>query len=116
VPPRDAVEEKLAQIWCEVLRIEKAGIHDNFFDLGGHSLLATQLVSRIKLKMEAHIPLSRFFELPTIAELRGEIQQARANSATVLPARDPSRVLRGIEQLSAAEVDALLQKELAQAG
>lgn len=110
-PPRNPVEEKLAQIWCEVLHLERAGIHDNFFDLGGHSLLATQLVSRIKLKMDAHVPLSRFFELPTIAQLGKEIGSSRSERIAAAGS-DVSRLLNKLDQLSPAEVDALLQKEM----
>ena len=44
VAPRTAEEELIAEIWAEVLKVDKVGIHDNFFDLGGHSLKATQVV------------------------------------------------------------------------
>src|SRR6185436_11690957 len=46
--PRNAVEEKLARIWSEVLGVQKVGVRDNFFDLGGHSLLAAQILSRVR--------------------------------------------------------------------
>ncbi|MFF3724644.1 amino acid adenylation domain-containing protein [Streptomyces erythrochromogenes] len=46
--PRDTTEETLATIWAEVLRVEKVGIHDNFFDLGGDSILSIQVVSRAR--------------------------------------------------------------------
>ena len=42
VEPRAEIEELVAQVWREVLTLEKIGIHDNFFELGGHSLLATR--------------------------------------------------------------------------
>jgi acyl carrier protein len=69
VAPRTDVEHTLADIWCEVLRLEKVGVHDNFFELGGHSLLATQVMSRIQETFEVNLPLKKFFEVSTIDEL-----------------------------------------------
>ena len=76
--PRTPMEEMLAQIWADVLTVERIGIHDNFFDLGGHSLLATQVVSRMRRALQVEIPLRALFESPTVASLAdriGEIQQ-----------------------------------------
>jgi amino acid adenylation domain-containing protein len=67
--PRTPTEEMLAEIWAEVLKIEKVGVHDNFFNLGGHSLLATQVMSRIREAFGTDIPLRALFEKPTIEEL-----------------------------------------------
>ena len=57
VAPQSQIEQELASIWSEVLKIEKIGIHDNFFKLGGHSLLATQVISRIRHTYNIDIPL-----------------------------------------------------------
>jgi len=46
-PPRDAIEQLLAQVWAEVLKVRRIGAYDNFFDLGGHSLSAMQVVTRL---------------------------------------------------------------------
>ena len=70
VAPRDEMERVIAQIWQEVLGLERVGVHDNFFtDLSGHSLLATQLVSRLRSLFQIEVPLASLFERPTIAQL-----------------------------------------------
>jgi len=67
--PRNTVERALTDIWCEVLGLERVGIHDNFFDLGGHSLLAAQVISKVSKTLQLELPLRSFFEIPTIAGL-----------------------------------------------
>ena len=67
IAARNAVEETLANIWAEVLNLDKVGIHDNFFHLGGHSLLATQVISRVNNSFQVEIPLRQLFESPDIA-------------------------------------------------
>jgi amino acid adenylation domain-containing protein len=69
VAPRTPTEESLAQIWIEVLNINRLGVNDNFFDLGGHSLLATQVFSRMQDVFGVEMPLRALFEAPTVAEL-----------------------------------------------
>ena len=75
VAPRTPIEEMLAQIWTQVLKIEQVGIHDNFFELGGHSLLATQLVSRIRNLFKVELPLRELFTNATVAQLGRSLQQ-----------------------------------------
>ena len=76
VAPRTPTEQKLSEIWTQLLGIERVGIHDNFFDFGGHSLLATQAASRMREAFGLEIPLRRLFELPTVAGLAESIEAA----------------------------------------
>ena len=75
VAPRTPVEEMLAEIWAEVLKLDKVGIDDNFFELGGHSLLATQLISRLHAAFKVEIPLRALFENPTVAGLAERVEE-----------------------------------------
>src|SRR5262249_50950103 len=69
VAPRNETEQILADIWQEVLQLERVGIHDNFFELGGHSLLVLRVVSRIRQRFGFDAPLNIVFETQNIAEL-----------------------------------------------
>ncbi|NET43359.1 phosphopantetheine-binding protein, partial [Okeania sp. SIO2B3] len=69
VAPETKTQKGLAQIWGQVLGIEKVGIHDNFFDLGGHSLMATKVLARIDDNFEIELPLINLFEAANIKEL-----------------------------------------------
>ncbi len=87
VSPRTPIEEVLAAIWAEILKVEKVGIHDNFFELGGHSLLATQVISRLRDAFEVELPLRELFESPTIANFSKHIDEtSRQNNIRILPA------------------------------
>jgi aspartate racemase len=67
--PRDSWEQAMAAIWSKLLRVEKVGAHDDFFDLGGHSLLAVKLFSEIERTFGVRLPLAMLFEGATVADL-----------------------------------------------
>jgi acyl carrier protein len=73
VQPRTPVEEAVAEIWADLLKQERVGVHDNFFALGGHSLLAAQVVARLRVAFGLDIPLRALFETPTVAGLAERI-------------------------------------------
>ncbi|OUL22222.1 non-ribosomal peptide synthetase [Nostoc sp. RF31YmG] len=68
VAPRTAIEAQLAEIWLQVLGLEKVGIHDNFFELGGDSILSIQAFAKAK-QANIHLTPKKLFDYPTIAEL-----------------------------------------------
>jgi acyl carrier protein len=77
VAPRTEMEQRLAIIWQNVLRIEQIGVQDNFFVLGGHSLLATQLIARIRQEFQLELPLMYIFDYPSIESLSVSIEAFR---------------------------------------
>ncbi len=75
VPPEGPVQERLAAIWSEVLRLERVGATDNFFELGGHSLMAMQVLARVQEAFGIELPLRTMFDNPTVAALAEAIIQ-----------------------------------------
>ena len=86
-PPRNDIERQLAEMWCEVLKLERAGVRDNFFEAGGDSILASQLMARIRQTMGVDLTAPRLFQLPTIERLAEFVSQHANGSAvsSILP-------------------------------
>jgi amino acid adenylation domain-containing protein/non-ribosomal peptide synthase protein (TIGR01720 family) len=87
VPPRGPVEEALAGIFAEILKLDpsRVGAHDGFFELGGHSLLATSAVGRVRAAFSIELPLRALFEASTPAELAVIVQAALSSGAAAAP-------------------------------
>jgi aryl carrier-like protein len=73
----------IAEIWSEVLGVGPVGVDDNFFELGGHSLMATRVLSRVRARLHAEVPLRALFERPTVAAL-AELVEAEQEAAPAL--------------------------------
>ncbi|HEX2093536.1 MAG TPA: amino acid adenylation domain-containing protein, partial [Longimicrobiaceae bacterium] len=74
--PVGEVEQALAQIWAEVLKVERVGRWDHFFELGGHSLLAVRVLERMRQR-GLHLEVRALFTMPVLAELAGEVERER---------------------------------------
>ncbi|HET7233243.1 MAG TPA: beta-ketoacyl synthase N-terminal-like domain-containing protein [Longimicrobium sp.] len=74
--PSTEGEEAVAEMWRELLGIDRIGVHDDFFGLGGHSLLATQIVSRVRTRFGLELPLKSVFEAPTISTYAALVEAA----------------------------------------
>lgn len=113
IAPRTETERTLADVWAQVLGVERISVDNSFFELGGHSLLATQVISRIRLVFHLEISLRTMFESPTLGGMAVKIDQARA--ASDAEAEKIAGLLETLEQLSEDEAKAKL-KELSLAG
>jgi len=81
VKPRDEVETLIAEVWAEVLELERVGIHDDFFALGGDSLTATQVMARLFDVFHVDLGLRSLFETPTVAALAESVNTATRGGA-----------------------------------
>jgi amino acid adenylation domain-containing protein len=93
IAPRTPVEEALAEIIREVLKVSRLSVDDDFFHLGAHSLLGAQIVARVRGVFGAELKLLDVFDAPTVAELSITIEQA---------------LTRQLNAMTEAEVDAAL--------
>jgi amino acid adenylation domain-containing protein len=105
--PRTPIEETLADIWEDILAIDRVGIHDNFFELGGHSLAATRVVSQVLKRFQLDLPLQALFQSPTIAEMALVVTENRAKK---LRGEELTQLLNKLDSLTDAEASVLLSK------
>jgi non-ribosomal peptide synthetase component F/acyl carrier protein len=83
IAPAPGFQSVLAEIWKQLLDIERVGIHDNFFELGGHSLLAIRVLSAVRKQLDVELIINDVFDYPTIAELSKHLENQSAGN--VLP-------------------------------
>jgi amino acid adenylation domain-containing protein len=108
IAPQNPTQELLAEIWSEVLGIERIGIDDNFFYLGGHSLKAIQLIGQIHKTYELDITVRHLFNYPTIGELATVLGELVGGEQII---DEISRTIQEISQLSPEQVQAMLAQQ-----
>ncbi len=110
VAPRDEREEALVTLWQELFGIAPLGVDDSFLELGGHSLLAIQMVTQIRNRLAADLPVTALFESPTVAELAKAVGRAKGEESE----EDLAALLALVEGLSPEEAaDKLAEMETA---
>jgi amino acid adenylation domain-containing protein/non-ribosomal peptide synthase protein (TIGR01720 family) len=93
--PRTPVEQTLAQIWSEILKVERAGLDDGFFALGGHSLIAVRMIGRLREAFRVDLPLRALYETATLAELAQAIELLQAGGTeAAAPSPEPPPLLQ----------------------
>ncbi|MDP4143059.1 MAG: non-ribosomal peptide synthetase [Bacillota bacterium] len=109
VGPRSDLEKALAEIWKEVLNIDKVGVYDNFFELGGQSLMATKMVSRIRSSLNMDVPISIIFNItPTIEQTALALENYQLEQ---LNSSELEELLSELEDMDEAELQLLLSQD-----
>lgn len=80
IAPRNEDERKIAEIWQDVLNIERVGVHDRFLELGGSSLLGTQIIARLQETFEVPFSAANLLEYPTINLLAQTLKSQSASA------------------------------------
>ncbi|MBF8743939.1 phosphopantetheine-binding protein, partial [Pseudomonas guariconensis] len=106
--PQGELEMRLAELWAQVLKLERVGRTDNFFELGGHSLLAMQVVARARESWQLDLPLKTLFSHPVLAEQAQALEALQQEQAPVQDALAKS--LAALKRLSATELEKLLSE------
>ena len=94
--PRGMVEEIVAGIWAEVLKLPAVSREDNFFNHGGHSLLVTNAILRVREILKVELPIRSLFEAPTVAEFADVITK-RINEGSTAELTSIERISRESE-------------------
>ncbi|HWM07580.1 MAG TPA: amino acid adenylation domain-containing protein [Actinophytocola sp.] len=100
VAPRDPAEEVVAQVWAELLGVDRIGVHDDVFELGAHSLLATRVLARLDGAFGVDLPLRVVFEATTVADLAAVVAEAVAAQIAELSDDEVAALLAEEEQMS----------------
>ncbi|HVG08475.1 MAG TPA: non-ribosomal peptide synthase/polyketide synthase [Thermoanaerobaculia bacterium] len=107
IPPRTPLEEEVARVWRDVLKVDRVGVSDSFWELGGHSLLATRVLSRIEELFEVDLPLQTLFASPSLEEFAAMVGER----VLVLEGEDIDAALAELNGMSEDEIRALMEQE-----
>ena len=91
VAPTSATEHQLCEIWQTLLKLERVGVRDNFFQIGGHSLLAARVTNLIAERCRRKVPVRVMFERPTIAELSSYVDSQAEPAQAPIPRASKER-------------------------
>ena len=93
VAPSTPLEERVADLVCELLRLQQVGVHDNFFLLGGHSLMGTQLISRVNRAFDVELTLRAVFDAPTVASLAEVVEESILDKLSYMSEEEAEQLL-----------------------
>uniref|UniRef100_UPI002431F71B phosphopantetheine-binding protein n=1 Tax=Pseudomonas qingdaonensis TaxID=2056231 RepID=UPI002431F71B len=106
VAPQSELEQRIAAIWAQVLKLEQVGLTDNFFELGGHSLLATQVMVRLREVLGIEAALKDLFEYPELGEF---VRSLEEKNLGIDPLQAQlAKSLEALKRLTTEELDELI--------
>ncbi len=111
--PRSPLEESIAEIWANVLKLEQPDINENFFELGGHSLLAAKLISNLRRQLHVELNLIDVFQSPTIAKLAALVYERQTEDEAD---EELATLLEELENMSEEQAQQRLTQEISKGG
>ncbi|WP_395366318.1 amino acid adenylation domain-containing protein [Streptomyces sp. YH02] len=84
--PATETQARIADLFCEILRLDAVGVHDSFFALGGHSMASMRLLGRIRAEFGVELSIRDVFDALTVAGLAGKLEGASAARPALRPA------------------------------
>lgn len=105
--PETSLQQQLAQVWSEVLGVERISLGDDFFELGGHSLLVVQVVARVGRELGIEVSLRSLFEHPTLGAFSEAVAVLQGQGASIQD--ELAKSLAALKRLTAEEIDELTQ-------
>ncbi len=94
------LEKIFSTLWCQLLKMDKVGVEDNFFHLGGNSLLALRFVVKLKAEQNIKLPVVKLFQYPKIVSLIDYLDQQKEENLTFF-----SKVYDRVLKLKTAKKD-----------
>src|SRR5580704_11823477 len=108
VAPRNALEQSVADLWQEILKLESISVDERFLDLGGDSILAGRITARLCALYSIELPMPILFATPTVAGIAEIIEQKTVGRPDDT---ELEQYLSAIEDLSDEEAERLLAEE-----
>jgi len=88
VMPRNSVEKAIANIWQQIIGIDRVGIYDNFFELGGDSLIGLQVIAKLNEKFQSNIPVATLYKAPTVSTIAEILNPTKVDTDPTKQRRD----------------------------
>jgi amino acid adenylation domain-containing protein/natural product biosynthesis luciferase-like monooxygenase protein len=113
VAPQEGLQSKVADIWRQVLNLERVGAQDNFFEIGGDSLMGLRVVNRLREALDEHVSLVVIFESPTVERLAKVLEQNYADAVNrwlgIRPENPAQEEIERIDERDVATLRALVK-------